>query len=286
MLITSFVLLSAASAGLYLMGSPLFGRGVYYNMLFYPSKYPAGYFDENVVDGVKAQDIYFQTESRNTLHGWYFHNPASKTLVIMHHGNGGNISILQWYTSVLLSSGASVFLYDYAGYGRSTGKPSLDECNKDADAALKCMQDRGWDTSNIINLGLSLGSGVASELSQKHQFAGLILLAPYTNIRRAASDVIQFLRIYPDSLWPEHDLGSKLFCKNPNTPVLILHGKSDGLIPFQNALELEKLSNGKVQLVPLNCGHADFHVEDQNFRKYTSEFISHCQSTMAQKSSK
>lgn len=240
----------------YLFCSPLVARDLYYKLLFWAAPYPDGYYDDNIVNGVKAKDLFFKTADQKVLHGWYFHKPNSKCLLLMHHGNGGNISILQWYVDIALSSQASIFIYDYEGYGRSAGKPCIEALGRDAQAAFNCMlEQEKWKPNQIINLGLSLGTGVASELSQKQHCAGTILIAPFTNIRRIGAEVIPFLSLYPDFLWAEHDLGSRNFISSKHHPVLVLHGQDDELVPFQNSIDLKNMSKGPLELVKLHCGH-------------------------------
>ena len=116
----------------YLLCSPLVSKDLYYSLLFYAAPYPYGNYDDNVVDGIKAKDVFFKTADHHTLHGWYFKKPGAKTLLLMSHGNGGNISILQLYVDVAMRADASIFIYDYEGYGRSQGHSSIQALNRDS----------------------------------------------------------------------------------------------------------------------------------------------------------
>lgn len=258
----------------YLLCSPLVSKNLYYSLLFYAAPYPYGNYDDNVVDGIKAKDVFFKTANNHTLHGWYFKKPGAKTLLLMSHGNGGNISILQWYVDVAMRADASIFIYDYEGYGRSEGDSSIEALNRDSEAAYDYMtESEQWKANQIINLGLSLGTGVASELNATRKCAGTILIAPFTNIRRIGAQVLPFLALYPDFLWAEHDLGSRSFISSKHHPVLILHGEEDQLVPFQNALDLKASSNGPLKLVKLQCAHNDLGREQQSIVANIKAFV-------------
>ena len=263
----------------YFLGSPLISKDLYYMLLFHPVAYPQGHYENNVVNGIKAKDLFVKTADNKLLHAWYFHKPQSKCLLLMHHGNGGNLSILQWYVDIALQSNASIIVYDYEGYGRSSGKPCIDAACRDSEIMFDyATKQLGWRDQQIVNLGLSLGTGVASELSQKRNSAGTILIAPFTNIRRVAASVLPWLPLYPDLLWAEHDLGSTSLLLQDHNPVLILHGDEDTVVLFQHAIDLKESSKGSAELVKLHCGHGDLRrVKDQiqsSIRKFIEENVS------------
>src|SRR4051812_21544055 len=105
--------------GFWLLLSPPFGRPLYDMILFHPSVYPDGGYNIEVINGIKPEDVYFKVKDGSTLHGWWLNNPAAGPVVLISHGNGGNITHRAWLAKSLIQSGASVFMYDYRGYGRS-----------------------------------------------------------------------------------------------------------------------------------------------------------------------
>lgn len=259
--------------GAYLVISPMVSHDIYYKLLFPRAIYPAGYYKDSTVDGIKAQDVYFNAGNEK-LHGWYFHNPDSKKLVLMHHGNGFNLSILKWYAHVVLKSGASILVYDYEGYGRSSGTPSIAAVCRDAEAAYQfATNDLKWKDQDIVEMGLSLGSGLATMLAGKHNNAGLILLASYTSLHKTCRSVLPWLSAYPDALMHEQDINSIENIGKVKCPVLIFHGNKDQMMPLSNASELKVKSKTLTQVVELNCGHGDLYKEQGKIHRAVKTFL-------------
>lgn len=259
----------------YFAFSPAFGRSLYYLVLFRPSVYPGGFYDHTEVAGVKAEDVYFKTADGAKLHGWYFNKPGAKHLVLMHHGQGGNLAILQVYIDAALRSNASMMVYDYRGYGRSEGKPSIAGICEDAEAALNFVTtNKRWTPNKVIDLGLSMGTGPASELALKHDFAAVILVAPFTTLRTACRDVLPFLKVYPDPLWPDRDIGPKYLVDKPkHPPILLLHGEDDSYLPIRYSEQLSKIGSQPLQLVRLNGGHGNIAKAGSPMFDRINEFV-------------
>ena len=118
---------------LYVVLCPRLNYALYRGLLFHPIKFDgqnAGSAPE--LAGVKGENVSFKNSLGNTLHGWYYVKPNSKYTILISHGNGGNVSYRADTCSVLLNAGASVLIYDYRGYGRSEGLPTVEGICDDA----------------------------------------------------------------------------------------------------------------------------------------------------------
>ena len=186
--------------------------------------------------GRPFEDVHFQTADGLKLNGWFF--PADKDSSRQHfvyllcHGNAGNISHRLEHVAALLETGASVFIFDYRGYGRSEGRPSEDGTYLDGQAAHQWVRQRGFAATNIIVLGESLGGGIASELALREPSGGLILQSTYTSVTDLGAELFPWLPVR----WIgtiKYDTRSRL--PRIKVPLLVMHSRADGLIGFPHA---------------------------------------------------
>src|SRR5512134_443700 len=83
------------------------------------------------------QDVYFKTPDGLKLHGWFLKaqgEPEGTILVL--HGNAENLSTHVNGVLWLVDEGYNIFIFDYRGYGRSEGTPTIAGVHVDAEAAL------------------------------------------------------------------------------------------------------------------------------------------------------
>lgn len=186
--------------------------------------------------GRPFEDIYFEAEDGVRLNGWFFpantNSPRASLVVLLCHGNGGNISHRLDMAEALLATGVNVFLFDYRGYGRSRGHPSEAGTYRDGEAAYEWLQRKGFESKNILLFGESLGGGVAAELASRLPSAGLILQSTFTCIADIGADLFPWLPVR----WMAHikyDTLSKL--PLIKAPVLVMHSRADRLIRFQHS---------------------------------------------------
>lgn len=254
----------------YLLLTPLVAMPLYNLVLFHPLK-PCPEINSNQIEKVR-----FAGSNGKTLAGWYFYNPTAKYTVLVSHGNGGNISHRLMLADFYLKSGVSVFMYDYQGYGDSAGSPSLENICADGLAAYHYLRkEKKIEAKNIILLGESLGSGVAAQLASKNPCAGLILQSAYTSIPAVGKQKFLWLNLYPNFLFPEQSLNSETALKQIKTPVLIVHGVQDRLIPVSESDKLAAAANHPKQLVKLpNASHNDIYDVDKDlYRTALTQFI-------------
>jgi fermentation-respiration switch protein FrsA (DUF1100 family) len=186
--------------------------------------------------GRPFEDVYFRAGDGVELNGWFFpsdtNSPHSSKVVLLCHGNGGNISYRLDMTQALLSTGVNVFLFDYRGYGRSKGYPSEEGTYRDAEAAYQWLIQKGFAARNILAFGESLGGGVAAELATRTATAGLILQSTFTCIADIGAELFPWLPVR----WLgriKYDTLSKL--PRIKAPVLVMHSRGDTLIRFRHS---------------------------------------------------
>jgi hypothetical protein len=186
--------------------------------------------------GRRFEDVYFVTRDSIRLNGWFF--PAntdshrSHLVILLFHGNVGNICDRLEYCRAWLDLGVNVFIFDYRGYGLSQGRPSEEGTYLDAQAAHCWLRDKGFAAENIIALGKSLGGGIASELALRETLAGLVLQNTFTSIADVGAELFPFLPVRRLNRI-KYDTVRKL--PRVRVPVLVAHSRDDQVIGFHHA---------------------------------------------------
>lgn len=183
------------------------------------------------------EDVTFEASDGVRLSGWFFPartNAAFRdVVVVLSHGNGGNISHRFTLYQLLLEIGVNVFAYDYRGFGHSTGRPSEEGTYLDAEAAVDWLKSRGFAENQVVAHGESLGGGVASELARRRPgLRGLVLQSTFTSMPDIGSEVFPLLPVRTMGRI-RYDTQAKL--AQIRVPVLILHSRQDTLVRFHHA---------------------------------------------------
>lgn len=205
-----------------------------------------------------VEDITCTSADGNTIHAWWLPPPDGTRRVLLYcHGNGGNLS----HRGAMLTEfhnklGCGVLLFDYPGYGKSTGWPTEAPCHAATDAAFEWLLGKGFAPDELVLFGESLGGGVASELATKHPVRGLVLCGTYTTIRDAAAHRYPWL---PCHAVMSATFDSKAKLSRVNCPVVVMHGTADRTIPFWQGEALFAAANEPKEFVRLDdCGHCEW----------------------------
>ncbi len=206
--------------------------------------------------GLEHRELVIETDDGERLHGWWISAPApSLGHLLLCHGNAGNIGDRVLHAALLTGVGFDVLLFDYRGYGRSSGRPSEEGTHRDARAALACMLEQPEvDPGRVYYLGESLGGAVALDLALERPPVGLVLLSAFTGVRELARRHYPFL---PAALIPDayptlrriHEL---------RAPLLVLHGDRDETVPLSQGRALFEAAGeaGHIHVFP-GLGHND-----------------------------
>src|SRR4051812_39628600 len=105
------------------------------------------------------EEAWLKTADGVSINGWFFSAPADSVrkdlVILLCHGNAGNISDRVDLCKVLAWMGLSVFSFDYRGFGRSEGRPSEEGTYLDGEAAVKWLEEKGFPSTNVIAFGES-----------------------------------------------------------------------------------------------------------------------------------
>jgi hypothetical protein len=190
----------------------------------------------------EVQDVDLKAQDGNAIHAWWWPVPGARGALLYCHGNAGNLSHRGPGLADLRERlGEAVLIFDYPGYGKSSGRPNEQSCYRAAEAAYDWLvKTQKIDPENIILYGGSLGGGVAVELASKRKHRALVLVSTFTS----APDVAQNLYPWLPVRWlmrNRFDSLSKIGqCRKP---VFITHGTADALIPFALGKRLFEAAN-------------------------------------------
>lgn len=222
--------------------------------------HPSSYQDNadiiklTTTDGVKISALYLP-------------NPKAKYTILYSHGNASDLGDLGSVLYKLKSLGFAVLAYDYHGYGTSEGKPSEKNTYLDINSAYQYLtKTLNIPPQKIIIYGHSVGGGPSVDLASRHQIAGLILESTFITAFR----VVTVIPIVP---FDKFNNISKI--KKVHSPILIMHGKADNVIPFWHGETLFSHANSpKLSLWSETAGHNDLiDVTGEKYERSLHEFI-------------
>jgi len=235
--------------------------------LFHPKKFAHNLSTETY------KEVRFPNSKKQIIHGVYFpyqkinlHEPPVGT-ILYSHGNGENVSqLLDWAETMRSDFRCNVLIFDYAGYGKSEGKPTAPGVLDDGLAALNFLvQQEKIPTDQIIVYGFSLGGSVAVDLASKHEVKALIVESSFTSLGEMGRKMFPF---FPAEYFLWEQLASIKKIGNVRCPVFISHGQADQVIPFSQGQSLFEAANEpKTFFVPPegldyhSAPHSDEHHE-------------------------
>ncbi len=191
--------------------------------------------------GLEFENIWFASGDER-IHGWLVPGDPEKPLVLFCHGNAGNISHRIENIDLFNRLGLSVFIFDYRGYGKSSGKSSEEGTYQDALGALGFLESRGYKPEAMIYFGRSVGAAVALQLALEVPPGALVLESPFTSIRAMGWHHNPLLWIMAGwALGPRYDNLDKI--ERVKVPLLIFQGSADTIVPPKMSKELFERAN-------------------------------------------
>lgn len=204
---------------------------------------------------------------------WRAPTDNGKPVIIHFHGNAGSqYARIPLYQAMALD-GAGVLGVGYPGYGGNAGDPTEDLLYQTAQAHYDWLIEQGYSPKQIVIVGQSLGSGVATWLASNNDAAGLILEAAYTGMDDMAQR--QF-PIFPARLLVKDRFRSLDRIGNIDMPLSWIHGTRDELIPYaMGELLFDGATQPKVAHAIKGGGHNDLWQRgiDQIIRRDAEQYV-------------
>ena len=187
-------------------------------------------------------------------HAWYV--PAEgvrRGVILFSHGNAGNIGDRLESIGIFRALGMDVLIYDYGGYGRSTGKPSERRCYEDIRSAWRYLvEDRGEAAEKIVLFGRSLGAGPTTQLATEVSAGGVILESAFRSVPEMAHGLYPWL---PVRLLARTRLDNEAKIAGIEAPLMLIHSSEDEVIPYAHGEYLFELAKEPKRFLKIQGGH-------------------------------
>ena len=203
---------------------------------------------------IRIEKVKIKTSDNIELIGWFHEKDLNnfKTIVFF-HGNAGALENRIHKINHFKGMNVNFLIISWRGFSGNLGKPSEKGLYEDGESTINWLKEKGLKDSDIVIYGESLGTGIATHIAQKHQFAGVILESPFTSMVDAAKNIYPY---FPIRLLLKDKYESDKKIKNLNSPILIMHGRLDKIVPFWMGKRMYELANEpKFSYFPLKDNH-------------------------------
>jgi uncharacterized protein len=261
-------LLVAASAYLLVVLAFWLGQE---RLIFFPGPRPGPPPSSPIV---VLSEEWIETRDGARLHGWLAlpKQGPPKGAVLVCHGNAGNVELRLPLAEGFAEMGFASLLFDYRGYGASTGKPTEEGTYRDAEAAYdRLAGEKGFPAGRIVVYGESLGGAVAIELGLRRKVGAVVVEDTFTSTADIGAGLYPWLpvrllvRTRYDSLAKIGRLGA---------PVLVIHSPADDLVPFSHGEKLFAAAHEPKRFLSTGGGHEDRgFLQEARWRKDVRAFL-------------
>lgn len=226
--------------------------GLYFfqeSLVFFPRQLPQNF---NFSFETPFEEVRIPVKESDTLSGLWFKQASSKGLVFYLHGNAGALDGWGQASDTYLKFGYDIFLLDYRGYGKSTGKISSEaQFYEDVQEAYNWAKNK-YSEEKITIIGYSIGTGSAAYLAAKNSSKQLILQAPYYSL----VDMMQQHYSFIPTFLLKYRFETYTFLPQIKAPITIFHGNKDATIPLNSSTRLQAFFKPNDQLIILpGAGH-------------------------------
>ena len=213
---------------------------------------------------VLIDKIKIKNDDNIELLAWYHEKDIEKYKTILFlHGNAGSLENRIHKINHFNDMDVNFLIIAWRGFSGNKGKPTENGLYIDAKSAVKWLTNKGVNEENIIIYGESLGTGVTTEIAQNKNFAGIILESPFTSMVDAGADKYP---IFPIRLLLKDKYESDKKIKNIKSPILIMHGEVDKIVPFWMGKKMYELAN--------EPKYYYFSKYDDHMMEYNAELLS------------
>jgi pimeloyl-ACP methyl ester carboxylesterase len=234
--------------------------------VFYPkSSVTPETFD---LEDVSLTSTFVPVSDSVSVNAWHLTTDDARGTVLFFGGNGFYLVQSRSYLRALPRPSVDAVLWDYRGYGRSEGAPSVESFRKDALAVYDhVVEEMGVSPDRLLVWGHSLGSFLATHVADQRPVAGLVLENPATNVDDWVGHLMPwyirlFLGVDVDPALRKEDNLHRI--RQIDRPLLVVGGAEDQVTDPAMARRLhDAASSDQKELVLVEEGeHNGLHERD------------------------
>ena len=225
--------------------------------------------DHNYDFPEKHKDINIPITENSNLNivQFFSTDTITKGVVLYFHGNKKNISWYAKYPPYFTKHGYEVWLIDYPGFGKSTGKLTEQTLYNWANYMYNFAHTR-FSADSIIIYGKSMGTGIAAHLASIQPCKKLILETPYYDY---PSVIKHYIPVYPIEWMLHYKIPTHDYIEKVIAPITIIQGTDDWLVTYNNAKRLKPFLKQGDEFVTIEGGsHNDLYKFKETIEKLDS----------------
>jgi len=201
------------------------------NLIFLPTTLSQ---EHSFVMDFPFEEVTLKAADGALLNGLRFKVENSKGTVLYFHGNAGDLQRWGPLTSFFVEMNYAVIVMDYRGYGKSTGKKSMEKLYADSELWYDYAKQE-YPENKIIVYGRSLGTTFATYTASRNHPKNLILESPFYSVEAVAKSKFPFL---PIKSLLHYKFPTYQYINNVTCPITIYHGTKDKVINFEQGKKL------------------------------------------------
>ena len=238
----------------------LFGGCSQESLIFHPEVLPADY---QFKFPIPFEEVTLQVDGA-VIHALLFKSAKARGVVLYFHGNAGSLRTWGEIAPEFTSRGYDLFIPDYRGFGKSTGRADSEATLLRDGAAAYAYVAGLYSNKRILVYGRSIGTGIAAFVAQKASPKALILESPFFSFTDLAAYHYPLLPRSILETFLRYSFHTDAWMKNIACPVYLFHGTKDDIIPSTASQRLMDILGDKGTLILVDGGGhndlADFGV--------------------------
>jgi len=200
------------------------------------------------------EELYLTPEKGARLNALHFKTAKPKGVILYFHGRGANLAD-KWgkFSEDFTKRGYDFFIVDYRGFGKSKGPLSEKALCRDAKYCYDYLLER-FSEEEIVVYGRSLGTAIATYVASQTSPRMLVLESPFFSILDLTPRQKPYLPRFVIPLLLKYHLRTDKWIVDVRSPIHIIHGTKDDLVPYDDSVRLLQLLKDKLdtKLIPLD----------------------------------